>query len=218
MKREEPSRALRSWLAAGATLALLGATAALAQPARSGAQPNGEVSRTSRPSPLPTVPNKLLPNPDDPGGPGEGGGGGGGGIPPRARNGMTWRKIDHNSSFGADRIDCNGCDAYFGETSCSTYLPVLCINIEGSPNPGISTTFYSGWTGGNIAHTAPVQGTSLGSLANANLLCSAFLGAGWRMAEFHDGGGGWGFWAYGNVNSATRFWTYINDQPSNCWN
>jgi hypothetical protein len=48
-------------------------------------------------------------------------------------------------------------------------------------------------------------------------MCVTFFGAGWRMAEFHDSWG-WGFSAYGNVRSDTRFWVYINDQQANCWN
>ena len=57
----------------------------------------------------------------------------------------------------------------------------------------------------------------LTSLAAANQMCTTFFGAGWRMAEFHDGWG-WGMSAFGNVRSDTRFWVHINDQPANCWN
>jgi hypothetical protein len=34
------------------------------------------------------------------------------------------------------------------------------------------------------------------------------------MAEFHDGGGGWGYWAAGDIG---RMWVAINDQPANPW-
>jgi len=37
------------------------------------------------------------------------------------------------------------------------------------------------------------------------------------MAEFHDGKGGWGFVAHGHINTTSRFWVRINDQPGNCW-
>jgi pimeloyl-ACP methyl ester carboxylesterase len=38
------------------------------------------------------------------------------------------------------------------------------------------------------------------------------------MAEFHDGGGGWGWYAQGSVSTTGRFWVAINDQPANPWN
>src|SRR5205823_1278208 len=51
----------------------------------------------------------------------------------------------------------------------------------------------------------------------ADAYCRSALGAGWRMAEFHDGKGGWGFVARGHISSTSRFWVRINDQPGNCW-
>ncbi|WP_253910608.1 flagellar hook-length control protein [Pyxidicoccus fallax] len=130
---------------------------------------------------------------------------------------MTWGKWSH--SAGVDRVGCLNCDPYRGETSCSNVLPVLCINQDGSPvPPGITPDFYNGWARGNIATTLPVSGTSLTSLAVANQLCASAFGAGWRMAEFHDGNGGWNWYAYGNVRSDMRFWVHINDNAGNCWN
>jgi hypothetical protein len=38
------------------------------------------------------------------------------------------------------------------------------------------------------------------------------------MAEHHDGGGGWSWYAYGHVRTDTRYWVYINDTSGNCWN
>jgi hypothetical protein len=38
------------------------------------------------------------------------------------------------------------------------------------------------------------------------------------MGEFHDGNGGWTWWGRGSINSTTRFWVAINDQPANPWN
>ncbi|MDP8211890.1 MAG: hypothetical protein P9X22_01185, partial [Candidatus Zapsychrus exili] len=72
----------------------------------------------------------------------------------------------------------------------------------------------------------------------ANSICSSQLGAGYKIAEHHDGRwvlgmsttqyygatwpattsrGGWTFWANGNISSASRFWVYINNQDANCW-
>lgn len=135
------------------------------------------------------------------------------------RNGMTWSKISHESVYGSDKVGCTGCNPYVGDTACSTSLPVLCIAPDGAPKPaGITTDFYNGWIGGNIGLTPAVQGTSLTSLAVANAVCSNFFGAGWQMAEFHHPTGAWNWSSRGNINNASRFWVYINDQPANCWN
>ncbi len=101
--------------------------------------------------------------------------------------------------------------------------------------------YYNGWTGGWIGLTQPVRGETLTSVETANELCGSALGEGYRMAEHHDGKyvmgmneknyygetwpsesrllpGGWHWYAYGNIQGATRFWVYINDQKDgNCW-
>lgn len=136
-------------------------------------------------------------------------------------NGMTWAKVLHDSNFGIDKVGCSNCNAYAGDTSCSVSLPILCIRNDNSPRPAYianPSEFYDGWARGHITTTPPVQGITLTSLAVANQICAANFGAGWRMAEFHDGGGGWAFRAYGNVRNDLRYWVYINDQPANCWN
>jgi YVTN family beta-propeller protein len=100
-------------------------------------------------------------------------------------------------------------------------LPVLCVKPQGSARPAYTpdpSLFYDGWVGGSLAITAPVLGTTLTSQAVADALCATAFGAGWRMAEFHDGGGGWGFRGYGSMADAgRRFWVRISDQPANCW-
>lgn len=132
--------------------------------------------------------------------------------------GMTWGKVSHTSATGTDKVGCLGCNPYTGDTACTYARPVLCIKNDTSPNPGIAVSFYNGWASGHIGLTSPVVGTTLASLATADALCVAQFGAGYRMAEHHDGGGGWNWNAYANISSASRFWTYINDQPGNCWN
>ncbi|NVJ23288.1 MULTISPECIES: flagellar hook-length control protein [Myxococcus] len=131
--------------------------------------------------------------------------------------GMTWGTSGH--AAGVDHVGCLNCNPYTGDMVCSAVLPVLCIKQDGSPvPPGITPDFYNGWAKGNIATTLPVSGTSLTSLVVANQICASAFGTGWRMAEFHDGSGGWSWFAYGNVRSDLRYWTYINDQNGNCWN
>lgn len=141
-------------------------------------------------------------------------------APDASRLGMTWATYGHDDATGTDAVSCHGggksCDPYVGDTSCGERLPVLCIYVDGAPNPGATTSKYSQWAAGNIATTRPIRGTSLSSLAVADGVCAAAFGTGWRMAEFHDGWG-WGFVANGHVRDDSRFWVYIDDQPANCW-
>lgn len=136
-------------------------------------------------------------------------------------NGMTWATHSHDNSLGIDKVSCSNCNAYQGETSCKVSLPVLCTRIDNAPRPAYTATpseYYDGWSGGHIATTMPVQGTSLSTATTGDQLCRATFGDGWRMAEFHDGNGGWSFRAYGYIRNDQRFWVRINDQPANCWN
>jgi len=111
------------------------------------------------------------------------------------------------------------CNPYQGDTSCSVRLPLLCFRSDGSAPPEgvVRQDFYNSWAGGRVAITAPTAGTALTSAERANAFCSRALGTGWRMAEFHDGKKGWGFFARGQIHTASRFWVHINDQPGNCW-
>lgn len=175
--------------------------------------------------------------------------------------GMTWAKAGHHNGLAIDGVGClagdRSCNAYVGDTACSAALPVLCLKRDGSPRPNYAIhdtggamhdEFYRGWASGHLATTLPIVGTTLTSAAGADAVCAEAFGAGWRMAEFHDGrympgmkhdqhygsarywgsespwsigdslAGGWAFWAYGNVRDDTRFWVRIDDQPANCWN
>jgi hypothetical protein len=129
--------------------------------------------------------------------------------------------------------DKGQCNPTQGDTSCRTALPVLCLLKDGSTaeSAGLVNTpkaegaavgfdFYSGWAGGSLGTTAPVAGFVLGSLEQANARCTTELGPGWRMATFHDGGGGWGLVGKRNPSlssQATRHWVHIGDQKANCW-
>jgi hypothetical protein len=63
-----------------------------------------------------------------------------------------------------------------------------------------------------------IPGAILTSQEQGDAICADTFGDGWRLAEFHDGGGGWTFWAAGSIPTGTRFWVAINDQPANPWN
>jgi hypothetical protein len=165
--------------------------------------------------------------------------------------GMTWGLVPHDKlPAHVAWMSCHGqpreglaqphresCNPYNGDTSCRQALPILCIAQDGSSkdeslvnaalhmSPGGAVT--DGWAQGSIASTAPVAGFVIGSIALANARCEKELGAGWRMAEFHDAEAstagqqaGWGFVAKRSTRLETRLrhWVHINDQPGNCWN
>jgi hypothetical protein len=179
---------------------------------------------------------------------------------PAPRKGLSWGKVAHDDALGIDRVHCYGkpalpeaqggpgCNPYEGDTPCGQALPILCVKVDGSPRPPYAMScgsyampgeYYCGWVEGRLALTKPVAGLALASAAAADALCAAALGAGWRMAEHHDGKfvmgmgaqsysgeswranelarGGWGFFGYGDIDDRSRFWVRIDDQRGNCW-
>jgi len=154
------------------------------------------------------------------------------GVTPK--RGLTW-VLSETDSCKQTRVVCNDCDPYVGDTLCTESRPLLCIKQEGLSDCSAPLSSTDGWSGGTVALTPfLVRGTELTSLAAANALCASTFGAGYRMAEHHDGGGGWGFRAQGSItplatpasthprfnrlNQPHRFWVHINNQPGNCWN
>jgi hypothetical protein len=136
----------------------------------------------------------------------------------QGHKGMTWKLIERNGSYSHVGGDTQT-DPYVGDTEPSVSLPLLCLKQDGrSAPPWFVFDFYNGWAQGEIRLTAPVQGLSLTSRAVADNLCSSTFGSGYRMGEFHDGGGGWTWWGQGVISAASRFWVAIDDQPANPWN
>ncbi|HNY31279.1 MAG TPA: hypothetical protein PKO15_10370 [Fibrobacteria bacterium] len=170
---------------------------------------------------------------------------------------MTWGLRYRDTALGIDFLGCwaygrdgsaIGCNAYEGDTPCSRALPILCVKVDGSPRPAYdirypakdNQAYYGGWLEGSAALSRPVEGTTLRSWKNADKICKESLGAGWRMAEHHDGWyingmssrqyhhgfwteamkdrGGWNFYAYtAGLPVAERFWVAIDDQKAHCW-
>jgi hypothetical protein len=132
--------------------------------------------------------------------------------------GMTWRLIERNGSYSHVGVDDQS-NPYSGDTNPAVSLPILCVRIDGrAPPPGITFDFYNGWVAGELRLTAPVSGLSMTSRAVSDGYCASSFGQGFRMAEFHDGGGGWTYWGQGVLSGASRFWVAIDDQPANPWN
>ncbi|MCP2163952.1 discoidin domain-containing protein [Goodfellowiella coeruleoviolacea] len=142
------------------------------------------------------------------------------------RTGMSWAVLGQQGGYvhvGADART----NAYTGDTSVDQYLHALCLLVDGQAAPGgIAFDQNNGWARGRVRVTAPVRGDALTSQQQGDALCATSFGAGWRLAEFHDGRygqnfsvpGGWSFWAAGQLTPGTRFWVAINDQPANPWN
>ena len=127
----------------------------------------------------------------------------------------------HGEPQPIDRPHRGSCNPYEGDTSCRAVLPIACYRSSGAAAPAnLEQDFYKGWTHGQLGATEPVMGAVLKSEAAASARCEAELGAGWRMAEFHDGGGGWGLQGErgSGLRPGTRYWVRINDQRGNCWN
>jgi len=151
-------------------------------------------------------------------------------------NASTGDGVVFVTCHGLPRTASGSCNAYTGDTSCETTLPLLCLNVDGRPRPAglivpskgasaaMSSEFYAGWAAGRVAATAPLAGTDLISAENAGEICRVEFGNGWRMAEFHDGlidtagnRGGWAWYANGRLDTSTRYWVRNNDTAANCW-
>lgn len=119
----------------------------------------------------------------------------------------------HGEPAALDNPHKGSCNPYQGDTVCSAPLPVACYRpsrgAEGSLLPLAKA---------QLAMTAPVVGSTLASALAGSARCEAEFGPGWRMAEFHDGGG-WSLDALRGIglNPNTRAWVHINDQAGNCW-
>jgi hypothetical protein len=155
----------------------------------------------------------------------------------------VWMSCHGSPKDGISQPHADSCNPYKGDSSCRLALPVLCIKKDGSTPESVfgapveplkdersrgaitlNDVTTDGWAAGSVASTEPVAGFVLGSIEGANARCEKELGAGWRMASFHDGSGGqqagWGFVAQRSIKleSRWRHWVHIRDQPGNCWN
>ncbi len=154
------------------------------------------------------------------------------GVLPNATSGLMYSACA-GTPLDMGNPDKNQCNPAQGDTSCRTALPVLCVLKDGSTAESVGLAkepkaeggaagenFYAAWVGGTLAATAPVAGFVIGSLAQANARCASELGAGWRMAQALDAGGGSGLAGkrgQGLVNTNLRHWVASTNQKSNCW-
>ncbi|MFK3982336.1 RICIN domain-containing protein [Micromonospora sp. NPDC050397] len=139
-------------------------------------------------------------------------------APVPGHSGMTWANLEQRTAdlvhVGSNAIT----NPYLGDAPSTVSVPILCLRRDGRPAPaGVPVAGMHTWAYGEVKLTPSVRGSELTSLARADQICATNFGAGWRMAEFHDGGG-WSFWANGNLPVGGRFWVAINDSPANPWN
>ena len=143
------------------------------------------------------------------------------------KKGMTWglhtpipEPVNGVAHFGCN-VASGECNPYQGDQVCNTALPILCINPMGLTKPAnLTEGKWDKWSGGIVGTTKPTPAPS--KLSDANKMCVAEFGKGWRVAQHHDsaqGRSGWVFSGYGNAGTmGKRFWTDIDDQPNGvCW-
>ncbi len=135
--------------------------------------------------------------------------------------GMTWRVLNPNAAPGVIMVGVDDqSNVYQGDTANDVSLSVMCLKQDGRPVPAslpVAPDFYHGWAHGEVRFTPPVVGADLSSLDTANSWCARTFGPEWRMAEFHDGQGGFRYYADSASAPTGRFWVHINDQRANSW-
>ena len=109
------------------------------------------------------------------------------------------------------------CNPFLGDTLCSATRPALCIIDLNAPVPATLEDDMN-WTGGLLALGPKMRGDSVATITQADAVCEATFGEGWRLARFRDGGGdklvGFG----GMPATPQSVWVDIKDQPrATCW-
>ncbi len=145
------------------------------------------------------------------------------GDPPK--NGLTFMLNGSSSVSGVSQVGCNGpdgsqCNPYEGDSSCDVARPLLYFLDLNAPIPASLPvgTDKNKWSGGVMASTPDVAGSTFDTITNADHYCAKEFGEGWKVARF-DQGKGWNFRAYGNVGDPkTRMWVEITDRHGGtCW-
>lgn len=125
-----------------------------------------------------------------------------------------------------ERGDLPQCDPLRGNAPCDTPLPLLCFQDLDAAAPDTASAAFRHahlyelyWSGGRIAAAGEVRGDALATVHDADTRCETELGAGWRVASYHEGARSNTFVAYGALTEPFRFhWLDIKDQPyATCW-
>ena len=117
--------------------------------------------------------------------------------------------------------DWKTCDQYIGDTACDTELPLACLlpGRRAPPRVLVDAGLVGGWSGGDIALTAPVAAARFGRIGEADAFCAAQFGHGWRTLTTHEGLPNFGVSGGGHPPAApVRAWVDEVNQPyGTCW-
>jgi len=129
-------------------------------------------------------------------------------------------------AFACQNSDETYCDAYAGDTLCSTELPILCFNdlqkekpVYDRVNPfsGSEHVFETQWTGGEMKLSTPVKGNQFATADDANEYCRSQFGSEWRTASLHENFSGY-IVGFGSAPKYTRAWINVKDGAyGSCW-
>ena len=147
--------------------------------------------------------------------------------------GLTWGKYAPypDTVTGTNSIGCHStaeghdCNPYTGDTKCNVARPLLCIHQDTTafPVPADVNNLdpYNMWGYGAVGTTKPIKPCQVATtIQQANAICVAEFGAGFRVAEWHDAIGGLGtaFQVFGGLgNTKRRVWVDINSTNGTCW-
>jgi len=117
-------------------------------------------------------------------------------------------------------IDDKFC-SYGGCLSCEASRPVSCINDKNYPIPqnGHPSDYERLWSGGKIAFTKAVLGSSFKTEDEVDQFCATEFGAEWRALSRHDGGWDGSLTGIGEFPSGfENVWINVKSDPhANCW-
>lgn len=152
---------------------------------------------------------------------------------PPGGKGLSFAHLDTLATMRADHVafECRddrpggrACDPINGDHRCDAELPLLCYRDLGLPAPtgfpaAQAEIMTRRWSGGEVAATAPVAGDRFATIGAADRYCAGQFGEGWRVAEWHVSGRGWGFSARsGGRRFSGRYWVDIRGAPyGTCW-
>lgn len=113
------------------------------------------------------------------------------------------------------------CNQYTGDTPCDTELPLACLLPGRRPLPRVlaDSGVAGGWSGGDIAMTAPIAAARFKRIGDADAFCAARFGEGWRTLTTHDGLPNLGVSGRGDPPPhPVRAWVDEVNQPyGTCW-
>lgn len=152
-------------------------------------------------------------------------------VGPSTKAGMTFALAANGRETQSGLVafychsDGESCDPFAGDTPCDSLAPLLCFREQGAAAPlalshgGETPDRLRRWSGGEVAATEPLRASDFATVRDADRACADRFGEGWRVADWHLGGGFHFSAASGGRRFAPgRYWIDIKDQPyGTCW-